>query len=310
MNASDALAETVGKVNLGDCVELMRSLPPESAQLVFADPPFNLNKKYRVYRDNLPFEQYLSWTREWLAAAVNLLKPDGSLTLYNIPRLLTYSAPILNELCHFRHWIAWNAGGKPLGRTMQPSHYGILFYTKTGQSKFYDVLAPHKQCRQCLAYAKDYGGKECRRHPFGVQIGDVWDDIHRVRHAGKRISGHPCQLPATLIERLILMTTDESDIVVDPFCGGGSAAVAAKQLGRRYIGAEIDAAYQRQAQRKYDRAMPVKIGNAYASIYLGRIVSIRADDAAEAIRWQQQPRSLRTAAAAGQQAFFDFPDPG
>ena len=289
MYCNDAIAEAVGKVHLGDCVDLMRSLPAESAQLVFADPPFNLNKKYGKYRDNLPFEKYLSWTREWIAAAVDLLKPDGTLMLYNIPKLLTYSAPILNELCEFRHWIAWNSGGKPLGRTMQPAHYGILYYMKTERGKFYDVRAPHKQCRKCQAYVKDYGGKEYMRHPFGTQISDVWDDIHRVRHASKRISDHPCQLPVHLIERLILMTTDENDIVVDPFCGGGSAAVAARQMGRRYIGAELDPVYQKQAQQKHDDARPAKIGNAYVSLHLGKIVSLRDRDVQEATLWQSQP---------------------
>ena len=288
MYGNDALAEVIGKVNLGDCVALMESLPAESAQLVFADPPFNLNKKYGKYKDNLPFDRYMSWTKEWITAAVNLLKPDGTLMLYNIPKLLTHSAPILNELCEFKHWIAWNSGGKPLGKTMQPAHYGILYYMKTERGKFYDVRAPHKQCRKCQAFTKDYGGKEHMRHPFGTQISDVWDDIHRVRHASKRISDHPCQLPVHLIERIILVTTDENDIVVDPFCGGGSAAVAAKQMGRRYIGAELDPVYQEQAQQKYNDAKPTTIGDAYVSLHLGKIVSIRDVDVQEATLWRNQ----------------------
>ena len=59
------------------------------------------------------------------------------------------------------------------------------------------------------------------RHTFGYQVSDVWDDIHRVRHNSRRISSHPCQLPIHLIERMILMTTDENDIVFDPFAGSG-----------------------------------------------------------------------------------------
>ena len=119
------------------------------------------------------------------------------------------------------------------------------------------------------------------RHPFGTQISDVWDDIHRVRHASKRIAAHPCQLPVHLIERLILMSTDAGDIIVDPFCGGGSAAVAAKQMGRQYIGAEIDRHYQEVAQTKLDQARAVTIGSAYVSLHLGKIVSIRDKDIRE-----------------------------
>lgn len=276
------LDEVLNRVNLEDCLALMEQLPSGCAQMVFADPPFNLDKKYESYKDKLPLNQYLDWTRDWLTEASRILTPGGSLFLYNIPKLLTYSSAILNELLDFRHWIAWNSGGKPLGKTLQPSHYGILFYTKgRDNAKFYDVRAPHRQCRECQAYAKDYGGKEYMRHPFGTQISDVWDDIHRVRHASKRIAAHPCQLPVHLIERLILMSTDAGDIIVDPFCGGGSAAVAAKQMGRRYIGAEIDRHYQEVAQTKLDQSRAVTIGSAYVSLHLGKIVSIRDKDIRE-----------------------------
>ena len=276
------LDAALNRVNLEDCLDLMGQLPTGCAQMVFADPPFNLDKKYESYRDKLPFDEYLGWTRDWLTEASRVLTPGGSLFLYNIPKLLTYSAAVLNELLDFRHWIAWNSGGKPLGKTLQPAHYGILFYTKGRENaKFYDVRAPHKQCRECQAYAKDYGGKEYMRHPFGTQVSDVWDDIHRVRHASKRIAAHPCQLPVHLIERLILMSTDAGDIVLDPFCGGGSAAVAAKQMGRRYIGAEIDGHYQAAAQTKLEQARAVTIGNAFVSLHLGKIVSIRDKDIKE-----------------------------
>ena len=261
-----------------DCVELMRSIPDESVAMVFADPPFNLNKKYASYKDNIPFAQYMAWTGEWLEEACRILKPDGSLFVYNIPKLLTYTAAMLNDMAEFRHWIAWNSNGQPLGKTMQPAHYGILFYTKTRASKFYDVRAPHKVCRVCDAYLKDYGGKERLRHKFGYQVSDVWDDIHRVRHRSKRIDSHPCQLPIHLLERLILMTTDEGDVIFDPFSGGGSAAVAARQMGRRYIGADIDEGYCAATNERLNAAESVKRGDAYVSVHLGKIVSMRDVD--------------------------------
>lgn len=273
-----AVARLLGKVHNIDCLDLMRSMPDESVNIVFADPPFNLNKKYASYKDNIPFSRYMEWTREWLSEACRILTPDGSVFVYNIPKLLTYTAAMLNDFAEFRHWIAWNSNGQPLGKTMQPAHYGILFYTKSRQSKFYDVRAPHKTCRACNAYIKDYGGKEYMRHKFGYQISDVWDDIHRIRHRSKRIDSHPCQLPIHLIERLILMTTDEGDIVFDPFCGGGSAAVAARQMGRGYIGADIDEGYCAAARKRLADAAPVKHNGAFVSVHLNRIVSMRDVD--------------------------------
>ena len=272
------LDDLIDKIHHTDCLALMASMPDNCVNFVFADPPFNLNKKYTQYKDKLPFQQYLDWTREWIAESCRILKPDGSIFVYNIPKLLVHTAPILNDHAEFRHWIVWDANGRPLGKTLQPSHYGILFYTKTAKGKFYDVRAPHKKCRSCKTYLKDYGGKEYLRHAFGYQISDVWSDIHRVRHASKRIENHPCQLPVHLLERLILMTTDENDIVMDLFAGSGSAAIAAKQMGRKYLGAEIDDNYCRVANNRLDAARPVQRDGVYCSIHLNQIVSMRAID--------------------------------
>lgn len=276
--AEREIAELMGDAHNTNCVALMQSISDDSVQMIFADPPFNLGKKYNSYNDKMPFDEYMQWTENWLAESCRILKADGSIFVYNIPKLLIPTANLLNQHAEFRHWIAWNANGQPLGKSLQPAHYGILFYTKNKKSKFYDVRAPHKTCRACKEFIKDYGGKKHLRHEFGYQVSDVWDDIHRVRHNSKRIDLHPCQLPVHLIERLILMTTDENDIVFDPFCGGGSAAVAAKQMGRRYIGADVDTGYCNATREKFRAAKTTKQGDAFVSIHLNKIVSARAID--------------------------------
>lgn len=274
-----AIKSLAGKVHNTDCIELMRSLRSKTISMIFADPPFNLNKKYRSYKDDLSLADYMEWTNRWLSESCRVLKDDGSLFIYNVPKLLVHTAPLLHDRMEFRHWIAWNSNGRPLGKSLQPAHYGILFYTKTKQSKFYDLRAPHPRCGKCNSYLKDYGGKERLRHPLGYQISDVWNDIHRLRHHCRRIKGHPCQLPVHLIERMMLMTTDENDLVLDLFCGGGSAAVAAKQMGRRYIGAELDPYYCEMANSKYSKAFKVQgLSGEYLSMHLGKVVSLRASD--------------------------------
>ncbi len=275
----NSLTSLIGRVHNLDCLEIINSIPDGSVNMVFADPPFNLNKKYNTYKDNLDFSEYMKWTGKWLTACSRILREDGSLFLYNIPKLLAHTTPVLNELLEFRHWIAWNSNGKPLGKTLQPAHYGILFYTKSLNSKFYDVRTDHPRCKQCGSYLKDYGGKEHLRHPVGVQISDVWNDIHRARHNKRRIPGHPCQLPVHLIERLMLMSTDPGDLVFDPFCGGGSAAIAAKQMGRHYIGTDIDPEYVSIANRRYSEAVEVNDENGHnVSFHLGKLASIRDVD--------------------------------
>jgi site-specific DNA-methyltransferase (adenine-specific) len=266
----------------GDCIDYLASIPDNSIDVCFADPPFNLDKKYATYHDEKSLDEYIKWCEKWLLELVRVTKPTGSILVHNIPKWLTYYAGILNRHATFRHWIAWDAMSTPLGKTLLPAHYGILFYSKEQKgTKFYEIRAPHKKCRVCDSYLKDYGGKKDQMHPFGYLISDVWTDIHRIRHA-KRRDEHPCQLPIPLLERLILMTTDVGDVVLDPFLGTGTTAIAAKQLQRHYIGIELDPFYADIAQGKLDKiTKPTLYRNHPVSMYLGNIQSIRDCDAAE-----------------------------
>ncbi|MCA8835816.1 MAG: site-specific DNA-methyltransferase [Proteobacteria bacterium] len=267
------------KVEQINCIEMLNRMEENSVQCIFADPPFNLDKKYNSYKDTLPLEEYFLWTKEWIEASMRVLKDDGSIFIYNIPKMLVKTAPILDEHAYFRHWISWNSPGRPLGKTLQPSHYGILYYTKMDKGfKFFDIRTPHKKCRSCDTYLKDYGGKAHLRHHFGYTLGDVWDDIHRVRHSQKRIENHPCQLPVHLIERIILMSTDPGDVFVDLFAGGGSGGMAARQLGRQYIGADIDKKYVALSNAKIAEAQPRKLNDSFVSVHLNKVLSIRDID--------------------------------
>ena len=263
---------------MGDCIEEMRKMPNDTFDMTFADPPFNLGKKYSSYKDGRVSDGYIAWCREWIEEMVRVTKPSGSILVHNIPKWLTYFSAILNEHAHFKHWIAWDAMSSPLGKTLLPAHYGVLFYTKEAKGfKFYEVRAPHKKCRACKEYLKDYGGKSDQRHPFGALVSDVWTDIHRIRH-NKRRDPHPCQLPVHLMERLILMTTDPGDVVLDPFLGTGTTAIAARALGRKCVGIDIDAEYIEIAKRKRDVVKETKLGEFHVSKFLGDAVTIRDVD--------------------------------
>lgn len=256
----------------GDCLEVMRQIPDSSVDVVFADPPFNLGKKYRSTNDHLPDRAYLAWCEDWLRESVRITKPSGSIFIHNIPRWLTYYAAILNNLAYFRHWIAWEAPTRPMGRSLQPAHYGILYYVKDPQkTKFYELRYPHKRCRSCGIVQKDYGGKKKNMHPFGPLLSDVWTDIHRLKHKKNR-DDHPCQLPVPLLERILLMSTDEGDVVLDPFLGTGTTAVAARNLHRHFIGIEIDPYYckiaehnlQSSIEREHQRVYQIRDRDGFA----------------------------------------------
>ena len=118
------------RVILGDAIEVMKQIPDNSVDTTFADPPFNLGKKYNSYYDKKEVDEYIDWCKLWLREMVRITKPTGSIFVHNIPKWLTYFAAYLNEIAYFKHWIAWNAMGAPLGKTLLPNHYGILWYVK------------------------------------------------------------------------------------------------------------------------------------------------------------------------------------
>lgn len=270
-------SKDINSIVKGDAIRYLETLPDDSVDMAFADPPFNLKKRYNHYDDKKSINEYLEWCKEWLCHMVRITKPSGSIFVHNIPKWLTHYSCYLNEVALFRHWIAWDAMGTPLGKTILPNHYGILWYVKSKDFKFYDVRAPHRYCRNCKTLLKDYGGKKHLIHPFGTLVSDVWTDIHRIRHA-KRRDEHPCQLPVPLLERLILMTTDKDDLVLDPFIGTGTSAIAAKRLGRKYIGIDIDDKYVEIAAEKLAHEEPQKVSDCYCSIYLGKIQTLRDKD--------------------------------
>ena len=269
----------INSIIWGDCLEVMRSIPDDSVDVTFADPPFNLKKKYNGYKDDKEFDTYLKWCKQWIYEMVRITKPTGSTFVHNIPKWLTYYAGFLNENAYFKHWISWDAPTAPMGKSLQPSHYGILYYVKDLEKrKFYEIRYPHKRCRKCGYLLKDYGGKKAGLHPFGPLISDVWTDIHRIKH-NKYRDEHPCQLPIHLLERIILMSTDENDIVLDPFVGTGTTVIAAKRLGRRFIGIDIDEKYINTTKYKLFKESPnSKIGNIWVSFYLGEMVTVRDID--------------------------------
>ncbi len=285
--------ELLNSIIQGDCLDSFKKIPDNSINMTFADPPFNLKKKYNSYKDSLEFREYLDWCEKWISEMVRVTKPSGSIFVHNIPKWLTYFSEILNKKADFKHWISWDAPTAPMGKTLQPSHYGILFYAKNQKElKFYEVRYPHKRDRKTGYLIKDYGGKKAGLHPFGPLVSDVWTDIHRIKHNRKR-DPHPCQLPIHLLERLILMTTDENDIVLDPFMGTGTTAIAAKKLGRKFIGFELDKNYVEIAERKINRINESKIGEIRISLYLNEPRTIRNIDWENVSKFFAIPEDLK-----------------
>lgn len=233
----------------GDAVEWLRQYPDESVDLVFADPPYNLDKAYHTYEDGLERTAYLEWCNTWLDEYCRILKPTGSLYLLNLPHWSLYHAAYLNRRLHFQNWIVWDALSEPRGKLL-PAHYSLLFYTKhaTDFTFNYSVLSTIESRQYCLRAS-------CRRQRqlAGVHVTepltDFWWDIHRIKHRRDR-DYHPCQLPDALLERIILLSTNPGDVVVDALVGTGTTAVVAARLGRRYVAIDLDENYVQITRQK------------------------------------------------------------
>ncbi|NLH11467.1 MAG: site-specific DNA-methyltransferase [Holophagae bacterium] len=239
--ASRVLETEKGCLFKGDCVGWMRGLDGSSADLVFADPPFNLNKDYGTgVRDDLPETHYFDWSCDWLREAVRILRPGGALFLYNIPKWGVHLASWLSQYLEFRHWITIDIKfSLPIPGRLYPSHYSLLYFTKGGRpARFSPPRLPIETCRHCGGEIRDYGGYKDRMNPKGVNLTDVWTDISPVRHARyKRRKAN--ELPLKLLDRVLDIASNEGDLVVDPFGGSGTTYVAAEIKARRWLGCEI-----------------------------------------------------------------------
>ncbi|MGJ1317751.1 DNA-methyltransferase [Sphingobacterium spiritivorum] len=231
----------LGELYQGDCLNVMRSIPDNSVDLVFADPPFNLNKEYKSgINDNLLHDEYLFWCEEWLEECVRILKYGGSLFIWNIPKWNTYISNFLNHRLLFRNWIANDIKfSLPISGKLYPSHYSLLYYTKGKPKTFHPDRLALETCRKCYNEIKDYGGYKNKLNPSGISLTDVWYDIPPVRHSKYKRREGANELSVKLLDRIIEMSSEENDLIFDPFGGSGTTYAVAELKNRRWIGVEI-----------------------------------------------------------------------
>ncbi len=236
-------------VHQGDALEILKRYPDKSIDLAFADPPYNLDKSYTVYDDERSNAQYIEWCNQWLMEYVRILKPTGSLFVLNLPHWALYHANFLNQHLYFQNWIVWDALSEPRGKIM-PAHYALLFYTKSARNFTfnYQEVSPIDARYYCLRSSCIRQRKRENNNDQSA-LTDIWWDIHRIKHRRDR-DYHPCQLPESLVDRIIKMCTKPGDIVLDAFCGTGTTPIAALRLGRRYVAIDLDPYYVKMTQDK------------------------------------------------------------
>ncbi|WP_242313899.1 site-specific DNA-methyltransferase [Bacillus cereus group sp. BfR-BA-01355] len=230
-----------GELYNGNCLELFKLIADNSIDTIFADPPFNLDKEYdEGVTDKNSSSGYLDWYYKWIDECIRVLKPGGSLFVYNIPKWNTYLSGYLNGKMNFRNWITVDMKfGLPIQNRLYPANYSLLYYIKGEKPNTFNVQRiPLQTCPHCGKEIKDYGGYKNKMNPNGITLSDVWSDIYPVRHKSSKNRKFN-ELSIKLLDRVISMSTNQGNVVLDPFGGSGTTFAACELLGRRWIGFEL-----------------------------------------------------------------------
>lgn len=265
----------------GDCIEWMGKMKPESVDLCFADPPFNIGYAYDVYEDRKSADEYLDWSRRWIEGVLRVLKPDGTFWL----AIGDDFAAELKVLCTrelgltCRSWVVWfYTFGVHCEKKFTRSHTHLFHFVRNPKKFTFNAAAVRVPSARQLVY----GDK--RAAPGGRMPDDTWmmtpvlpsevptkdgfilrpqdipdrfpphgDTWYFSRVAGtfkERRGWHGCQMPEQLLGRILRACSKEDELVLDPFAGSGTTPAVAKKLARRFIGLEMSPEYVQQIERR------------------------------------------------------------
>lgn len=242
----------------GDCIEVMAGLPAASAQIVIADPPYNIGKDFGNDSDRQPLEEYLTWCDRWIAEGLRILKPNGTMFIYGFSEVLALILARI-PLGVRRRWLVWHYTNKNVASLnfWQRSHESILVLWKEDRVFHRDeVREPYTEGflsgaagRRRAGTAGRFGSAEdtvYTAHPAGALPRDVIKIPALAGGAGaKERVAHPTQKPLALCEKLLKSCQQGADggLVVVPFAGSGSECVAAQRLGLPFLGIDLNEEY-------------------------------------------------------------------
>ena len=250
----------INRIHQGDSIELLKQLPDNSIDLVFADPPYNLQLKGDLFRPDQSkvspvndhwdkfgsFSSYDEFTRAWLHECHRVIKDTGSIwvigTYHNIFRVGTILQDtgfwILNDII----WIKTNPMPNFRGTRFNNAHETLIWATKSKASKYTFHYRTMKGFNDDLQMRSDW-------------LIPICQGSERVMENGRK--AHSTQKPEELLYRIILATSNPGDLVLDPFAGSGTTAAVAKRLGRNFIGFERELSYISLARERVEKAEPV-----------------------------------------------------
>ncbi len=244
----------------GDCTEALYQLPAESVDLIFADPPYNLQLRSELWRPNLTkvdavddewdqfgsFAEYDAFCQKWLEGCRRVLKPDGTIwvigsyhNIFRLGRLLQdLGFWILNSVV----WVKTNPMPNFRGKRLTNSHEILIWAARSSEARYTFHYKTARSANDDLQLRAEWSIPLCT-------------GAERVKLNGEK--AHPTQKPEALLQRIILLSTEVGDVVLDPFLGVGTTAAVAKRLRRHYIGIELDPTYCQLARERIAQVVPL-----------------------------------------------------
>lgn len=272
---SEPVAETqpepavpTDQIVVGDAINTLKSLPAEFADLVFADPPYNIGFKYNQYHDEREDDDYVSFTHQWVDACIRATKPTGSMFFmigdeYAAEMRMHLKAHEKRGNFVMRNWIVWHyTFGQRCKYKFNRSHAHI-FYCVKDETKctFNDMQIRIPSLRQLIYNDQraDQRGKipddtwvlKPQWEPAAFHADtDTWAVSRVCGSFHERVRWHPCQIPMKLMNRIIKVASNPGDMVLDPFSGSGTTAIVAAEMGRRYLGIELSEEYVEKSRKR------------------------------------------------------------
>jgi site-specific DNA-methyltransferase (adenine-specific)/adenine-specific DNA-methyltransferase len=241
------------RIVTGDCIAGMQNLPPACSALIIADPPYNLGKDFGVWKEDEWKDRWLEWSKEWIAAAVRLLTPGGSIFVYGIHRNICWIQCYLYELgLAYRRQIIWHYenGFAGYSKTLAAHYEPLLWFSRGDSYTYHPIREPYKSTAR-LKHKITKNGKEWKPNPEGRMAGDVWEfpTLAGRRFRSEKVD-HPTQKPLSISLRIVKHFSSPGDLVVVPFAGSGSECLAAAMAGRKFVGFELNEKYVSIAEKR------------------------------------------------------------
>lgn len=252
------------KIVWQDTMRALNCIPDNFADLMIVDPPYNLTKNFgKSTFKQMDFSEYKNWLDKWLSKVVRILKPNASLYICSDWQSSIVIPLVAGKYFKLRNRISWERDkGRAAADNWKNCLEDIWYYTKSDEYIFNleavkmqrTVLAPYRDNKGTPKDWQEENGKKIRF----TSPSNIWTDITIPFWSMAENTEHPTQKPEKLIAKLILASSNEGDMVFDPFVGSGTTAVAAKKLGRRYLGIERERKYVALALKRLEMAETAK----------------------------------------------------